>query len=403
MDLTKSLDDLVAVALVAALAPLIVAMLPGPRIPQVVIFLLGGVLIGPHVLGLADTSSIQLLANIGLGFLFLLAGYELDPRLLRQQPGRLAIGGWLISAAIAVGVTAGLTAAGYIKDYVPVGLALTTTALGTLLPILRDNNMLGGEFGRYVFAAGAVGELFPILIIAVFLGQRGSFVALASVALVGALALTLTFVPRLARSAAVQRIVTEGQEATGQVTLRWSMVLLFALLAVASRFGLDVVLGAVLAGMVLRGWTRHLSMDTDSLERKFDAVGYGLFIPIFFISSGMSFDLKSISEDPLRLLIFFVLLIVVRGLPSLLVYRRALAPVQRLEMTFITATSLPLLIALAAIGQQDGVMLPATAASLIGAGVLSVLVFPLIAVGLHRRAALTPADVGMTAEETPQG
>ena len=402
MDLTKGLDDLVAVALVAALAPLVVAMLPGPRIPQVVIFLLGGVLIGPHVLGLADTSSIQLLANIGLGFLFLLAGYELDPRLLRQQPGRLAIGGWLMSAAIAVGVTAGLTAAGYIRDYVPVGLALTTTALGTLLPILRDNNMLGGEFGRYVFAAGAVGELFPILIIAVFLGQRGSFVALASVALVGALALTLTFVPRLARSAAVQRVVTEGQEATGQVTLRWSMVLLFALLAVASRFGLDVVLGAVLAGMVLRGWSRHLNMDTESLEHKFDAVGYGLFIPIFFISSGMSFDLKSISEDPLRLLLFFVLLIVVRGLPSLLVYRRALAPVQRLEMTFITATSLPLLIALAAIGEQDGVMLPATAASLIGAGVLSVLVFPLIAVGLHRRAAVTPADVGMTAEETPQ-
>jgi Kef-type K+ transport system membrane component KefB len=180
------------------------------------------------------------------------------------------------------------------------------------------------------------------------------------------------------------------------------MVLLFALLAVASRFGLDVVLGAVLAGMVLRGWTQHLRMDTASLEHKFDAVGYGLFIPIFFIYSGMSFDLKSIIEDPLRLLIFFVLLLVVRGLPSLLVYRHALAPVQRLEMTFITATSLPLLIALAEVGQQDGVMLPATAASLVGAGVLSVLVFPLIAVGLHRRAALTPADVGMTAEETPQ-
>jgi Kef-type K+ transport system membrane component KefB len=402
MDLTKGLDDLLAVMLVAALAPLVVAMLPGPRIPQVVVFLLGGVLIGPHVLGFAETSSIQLLANIGLGFLFLLAGYELDPRLLRQEPGRLAIGGWLMSAAIAVSVAAALTAAGYIKDYVPVGLALTTTALGTLLPILRDNGMLGGEFGRHVFAAGAVGELFPILIIAVFLGQRGSFVALASVLLVGALAVALTVVPWLARSAVVQRMVTEGQEATGQVTLRWSLVLLFALLALASRFGLDVVLGAVLAGIVLRGWTQHLRMDTESLEHKFDAVGYGLFIPIFFISSGMSLDLKSISEDPLRLVLFFVLLIVVRGLPSLLVYRRALAPVQRVEMTFITATSLPLLIALATIGEQDGVMLPATAASMIGAGVLSVLVFPLIAVSLHRRAALTPADVGMTAEETPQ-
>jgi Kef-type K+ transport system membrane component KefB len=399
MDLTRGLDDLVAVALVAALAPLLVAALPGPRIPQVVIFLVGGVLIGPHVLGFAETSNIQLLANIGLGFLFLLAGYELDPGLLRQEPGRLAIAGWLISAAIAVGVTAGLTAAGYIKDYVPVGLALTTTALGTLLPILRDNDMLAGQFGRYVFAAGAVGELFPILIIAVFLTQRGHFIALASVAAVGALALVLTAVPWLARSAAIQRVVREGQEATGQITLRWSMVLLFGLLAVASRFGLDVVLGAMLAGMVLRGWTQRLNLDTASLERKFDAVGYGIFIPIFFVSSGMSFDIKAISQDPLRLLLFFVLLLAVRGLPSLLVYRHTLAPIQRLEMTFITATTLPLLIALAAIGQQDGVMLPATAASLVGAGVLSVLVFPLIAVGLHRRAALTPADVGMTAEQ----
>ncbi len=372
-----------------------VAALPGPRIPQVVIFLLGGVLIGPHVLGLAETSNIELLSNIGLGFLFLLAGYELDPRLLRQRPGELAIGGWLISAVIAVGVAAGLAAAGYIKDYVPVGLALTTTALGTLLPILRDNDMLAGQFGRYVYAAGAVGELFPILIIAVFLTQRGHLVALASVALVGVLAIVLSAAPWLARSSTVQRVIREGQDATGQTTLRWAVVLLFLLLAIASRFGLDVVLGAMLAGMVLRAWTRRMDVDTTGLDRKFDAVGYGIFIPIFFISSGMTLDLRAISQDPLRLLIFFLLLLIVRGLPSLLVYRRALAARQRVEMTFIAATSLPLLIALAEIGEQDGVMLPATAAALVGAGVLSVLVYPLIAVGLHRSAPLTPADVGI--------
>jgi Kef-type K+ transport system membrane component KefB len=399
MDLTRGLEDLVAVALVAALAPLLVAILPGPRIPQVVIFLIGGVIIGPHVLGLAETSNIQLLANIGLGFLFLLAGYELDPLLLRQRPGELAIVGWLISAAIAVGIAAALAGAGYIKDYVPVGLALTTTALGTLLPILRDNDMLGGSFGQYVYAAGAVGELFPILIIAVFLTQRGHFVALASVALVGVLALALSAAPWLARSAVVQRTLREGQEATGQTTLRWAVVLLFALLALASRFGLDVVLGAVLAGMVLRGWTRRLGIDTDSLDRKFDAIGYGIFIPIFFISSGMTLDLKAISQDPARLLIFFVLLLIVRGLPSLVIYRHTLARRQRIEMTFITATSLPLLIALADIGQQDGVMLPATSAALVGAGVLSVLVYPQIAAGLHRSAPLTPADAEMTTAE----
>jgi Kef-type K+ transport system membrane component KefB len=400
VDLNQGLVDLVAVGLVAALAPLLVAILPGPRIPQVVIFLVGGVVIGPHVLGLAETSNIQLLANIGLGFLFLLAGYELDPALLRQQPGRLAISGWLISAVIAVGVVWGLATAGYIKDYVPVGLALTTTALGTLLPILRDNHMLTGRFGQHVYAAGATGELFPILIIAVFLTQRGHFVALASVAAVGLLALALSAAPWLARSVTVQRIIREGQDATGQTTLRWAVVLLFALLAVASRFGLDVVLGALLAGMVLRAWTRRFHMDTENLERKFDAVGYGIFIPIFFISSGMTLDVKAISQDPVRTLLLFVLLLIVRGLPSLLVYRHVLGARQRVEMTFITATTLPLLIALAEIGQRDGVMLPATAAALVGAGVLSVLVYPLIAVGLHRSAPLTPADAGVGAMET---
>jgi Kef-type K+ transport system membrane component KefB len=391
VNILTGLNDLVAVALVAALTPLVVALLPGPKIPQVVVFLLGGILIGPHVLGVAETDNIQLLADVGLGFLFLLAGYELDPSLLRARPGRLAITGWLLSAVISVAVTALLYSVGYIKDYVPVGLALTTTALGTLLPILRDNGMLGGKFGRQVFAAGAVGELFPILIIAVFLTKRGHFIALASVVLVGVLAIVLSLVPWLARSAAVKRILEEGQDATAQVTLRWAVVLLFALLAFAARFGLDVVLGAMLAGIVLRIWTRRLNLDTENLERKFDTVGYGIFIPIFFISSGMTIDLTAIIHSPLRLLVLLALLLVVRGLPQLLIYRHDLEPRQRVEMTFITATSLPLLIALADIGEQDGVMLPATAAALVGAGVLSVLIFPLIAVGLFKSRTKTPS------------
>jgi Kef-type K+ transport system membrane component KefB len=234
----------------------------------------------------------------------------------------------------------------------------------------------------------------------VFLTQRGHFVALASVAGVGVLALALSAAPWLAHSTALQRIIREGQDATGQVTLRWAVVLLFALLAIASRFGLDVVLGALLAGMVLRGWTRRLSIDTTGLEHKFGAVGYGIFIPIFFISSGMTLDLKAVSQDPLRLLLFFGLLLIVRGLPSLLVYRRALPVRQRAEMTFITATTLPLLIALADIGQRDGVMLPATAAALIGAGVLSVLICPMIAVGPHKSAPLTPAGIEIAAAQT---
>ncbi len=176
--------------------------------------------------------------------------------------------------------------------------------------------------------------------------------------------------------------------------LRWALVLLFLLLAVASRFGLDVVLGAVRAGLVLRRWTRRMNVDTTGLEHKFDAVGYGIFIPIFFVASGMMLDLRAITQDLLRLLIFFVLLLLVRGLPALLVYRRRLAARQRLEMTFIMATSMPLLVALAEIGERDGVMLPATAAALVGAGVLSVLVYPLIAVTLHRAAPPATATAG---------
>jgi Kef-type K+ transport system membrane component KefB len=387
----QGLESLLVVTLVAALTPMIVAAIPGPGIPQVVILILAGILIGPHGLGLADTTGIQLLSNVGLGFLFLLAGYELDPRLLRAHPGRLAIIGWLISAVIALGAVAILGSLGFLRAFVPIGLALTTTALGTLLPILHDHHMLSGDFGRYVLAAGAVGELFPIVAISLFLTGRGEFVAIASILAVGVIAILLTLVPRIVGPARVRAVIRQGRRATSQTTLRWSIVLLLLLLVAAQRFGLDVVLGAMLAGMVLRSWTHGIDIDVTPLEGKLDAVGYGFFIPVFFVASGMALDVQSIAQNPLRLLVFFVLLLVVRGLPSLLVYRRALPLRQRAEMTFITATTMPLLIALAAIGLSTGVMIPANAAALVGAGVLSVLVYPSIAIALARRGSTVPA------------
>jgi Kef-type K+ transport system membrane component KefB len=387
----EGLQSLLVVALVAALTPMIVAALHRLRVPQVVVLILAGVLIGPHVLGLADTAGIKLLSNVGLGFLFLLAGYELDPRLLREHAGKLAIGGWVVSAVIAVGAVAALGSIGFVRDFVPIGLALTTTALGTLLPILHDNDMLSGKFGRYVLAAGAVGELFPIVAISVFLTGRDEFVAIGSILAVGVLAILLTLLPRLVGDTRLRAIFRQGRRATSQTTLRWSIVLLLLLLVAAQRFGLDVVLGALLAGMVLRSWTHAIDVDVTPLEGKLDAVGYGFFIPVFFVASGMALDVQSIAENPLRLIAFFVLLLVVRGLPSLLIYRRALPLRQRAEMTFITATTMPLLIALAAIGLSDGVMIPANAAALVGAGVLSVLVYPAIAVALARRGRTVPA------------
>jgi Kef-type K+ transport system membrane component KefB len=408
VDVTQGLQSLLAVFLVAAVTPVPSAALPGPRIPQVVFFLIGGVIIGPHALGVADTANVQLVANVGLGFLFLLAGYEFDPVLLRQRPGRLAIAGWAVSVVLSVGTVAGLTEAGFVRDYVPIGLALTTTALGTLLPILHDSGMLAGDFGRYVFAAGAVGELFPIVAIAVFLTQGSHFAALLSVAAVGLLALALSAVPFITRSERLRAIVREGQNATGQVMLRWSVVLLFALLVIAAKFGQDVVLGAMLAGIVLRGWTRRMGIDVNGLEDKFDAVGYGVFIPVFFVSSGMTLDIAGIAQNPLRLIVFFLLLLVIRGLPSLVIYRRVLPLRQRAEMTFITATAMPLLVAIAEIGLRDGKMLPANAAALVGAGVLSVLVFPAVATALARkdRARTAPPEAEAAevaaAEEVPR-
>ena len=383
--LTKGLDSLLLVAVVGAVAPIIAAVLPGNRVPQVVILILLGILIGPQGMGLADEPSISLLSNIGLGFLFLMAGYELDPRLLRERPGRLAMAGWACSALLAVGVTVVLTATHFVYDFVPIGLALTTTALGTLLPILRDNDMLSGRFGRHVLAAGAVGELFPIVAISVFLTRRGSFTAIASLLAVCAAALLLAGLPRILGPARMAAVIRQGRQATAQTTLRWSVVLLLLLLTGAARFGLDIVLGAMLAGMVLRSWTRRMGVDTEPLEIKLEAVGYGIFIPIFFVASGMTLDVRAIIANPLRLLVFLLLLLVVRGLPALLIYARVLSFVQRLEMIFITATTMPLLIALAEVGLKDGVMLPANAAAMVGAGVLSVLLFPSTAAALRRR------------------
>jgi Kef-type K+ transport system membrane component KefB len=382
---TKGLQALLAVTVVAALAPAIAAALPKPKVPQIVIMILSGVLIGPSVLGLANTGSLTLLSNVGLGFLFLLAGYELDPALLREKAGRLAIGGWCISAVIAVAAVGGLTAIGFVKDYVPIGLALTTTALGTLLPILKDNEMLTGQFGRYVLAAGAVGEVFPILAIALVLTRRREFITTASILAICAAALLLAVAPRFLGEARLKALIRQGQRATAQTTLRWSIVLLLALLVLAAKFGLDVVLGAVVAGVVLRSWSRWMGVDITPLENKLDAVGYGVFIPIFFVVSGMKLAVAAIIANPLRLVVFLALLLVVRGLPALFVYRKVLPVRQRIEMTFITATTMPLLIALAEIGLSDGVMLKANAAALVGAGVLSVLIYPLIAVTLARR------------------
>jgi Kef-type K+ transport system membrane component KefB len=397
---TQALWSLLLVVLMSAVAPILSRLVPG-RPPQVLFLIVGGIVIGPHVLGIADPVDIELLAALGLGFLFLLAGYELDPRLLREKAGQQAILAWVISAVIAALVIGGLAAIGFVTAFVPVAIALTTTALGTLLPILRDNNMLAGRFGRFIFAAGAVGEILPILAISLFLGAEQTWWEALVIASIAALAFLLAWFMRWLSGTRVGVIIGENKHATSQSTLRITVVLLVGLLLITEQFGIEAALGAFFAGMVLRGTSTD---ESGELDEKLDAVGYGFFIPVFFISSGLALDVQSIVENPLRLLVFFLLLLLVRGVPALLVYHRTLLFRERVEMMFLTATALPLLVALAAIGLRSGVMLPENAAALVGAGVLSVAVFPFIASRLHRDAATAgaAADSAAASGEPPR-
>jgi Kef-type K+ transport system membrane component KefB len=225
-----------------------------------------------------------------------------------------------------------------------------------------------------------VGELFPVLVIALFLGTQNRFTALASLAAVAVLAVLLGLARRAVRGGGrLAAVVVRGQHSTAQITLRATILLLITLIAVTDEFHLDAVLGAFLAGVVLRRW---VGAEAPELEHKLDAVGYGFFIPVFFVYSGMSLDLHSIGEAPLRVALFFGLVLAVRGLPALLVYRGALTPRERAQTALVTATALPVLVALAEIGLRNGTMLPENAAALVGAGVLTVLVFPGVAVAL---------------------
>ena len=380
MDGVLAVDALVPVFVVALLAPIVVGLAPRLPVPQVVLLLVGGILIGPDVLGLSSPGGVQVLADVGLGFVFLLAGYEVDLRLFGEDAGRRAVLAWFVSLGLATAVVGLLAGAGLVRAFVPVALGLTTTALGTLLPVLREHGLLSGRLGRYLLAAGGVGELFPVLAIAVFLGTQNRFTALASLAGVAVLAVLLGFARRAVREGGrLATVVALGQHSTAQITLRATILLLITLIAVTDELHLDAVLGAFLAGVVLRRWVGPASHE---LESKLDAVGYGFFIPIFFVYSGMGLDLDAIAGAPLRVLLFFGLMLAVRGLPALLVYRGALALRQRVQTALITATALPVLVALAEIGLRNGTMLPENAAALVGAGVLTVLVFPAAAVAL---------------------
>lgn len=386
MESIPGLVSLTCIVMLAAVAPIIVGLMPRPRPPEVVILLLGGMILGPQILGVvSDTGDVNLIVELGLGFLFFVAGFETDLRVLRESAGRLALWSWGVSIVAALILAFLADRVGFVRAPVPVAIALTTTALGTLLPILKDNGVLRLPLGRNVVAAGTVGEFGPLLAISLFLGTTGLFGALMSLAVVGIIAAITALIPR-GLSDNVRQILDRGQTTSSQTMVRWTVVLLLVLLVVAMRFGLDIVIGAFAAGIVLRMNQGGDGQGVSDLGRKLEGIAFGFFVPVFFVASGITLDLQSIVENPSRLLVFLLAIVVVRGLPTFLLHRTAVPRLpDRLRLTLYTATGLPVIIAVTTIGLSSGVMLPENAAALVGAGVLTVMIFPLVAELVARR------------------
>jgi Kef-type K+ transport system membrane component KefB len=376
---------LVIVAMAALAAVIVAALAPRFTVPVVVLEVLLGIVIGPDVADLADLDDFtQFFGNLGLGMLFFFAGYEIEFDRIRGRALTLAMVGWALSLVLAYGIGGILAAAGIVLSLLYTGSALATTAIGTLMPILRDAGDLRTRFGTFLLAAGAVGEFGPILLITLVLSAshplHEAVILLAFVAL--AVATGVFAVGSAGRGwSALERTF----EASSQLAIRVTVVLVFALVALATQLGLDLLLGGFVAGLITRRALRARELAV--FESKLTAVGYGFLIPFFFVTSGMNFDLDALVSSTSALLkvpLFLFLFLVVRGTPAVLLYRELLATRDRAALAFYSATALPLVVAITTIATERGHMRSSTAAALVGAAIFSTLAFPLAGMRLRR-------------------
>ena len=374
-----------SIVVIAAVAAITVAVVPRRFAPPVVVVeLLLGIVIGPEVLGIAETDDfIEFFANLGLGMLFFFAGYELDFERIKGRPLQLGALGWLLSIALAYGIGGALAAAGIVLSFLYTGSAMATTAIGTLIPILRDNGELKTRFGTYLLAAGAVGEFGPILLITFLFSSDTPLTS-------GAVLMLFIVVAVFAAVFAVRFVglgwekIEGAMETSAQLPIRISVVLVFALAYLAADLGLDLLLGGFVAGIITRLALR--GREVAIFESKLSAIGYGFLIPFFFVVSGVNFDMSALVDDPKRAVlvpVFFLLFLVVRGVPAMLLYRKILAFRDRAALAFFSATELPLVVAITTIAVSEGHMRVTTSAALVGAAVLSTAVYPLVGLRLR--------------------
>ena len=329
-------------------------------------------------------ASISLLGALGLGFLFFFAGLELEPEAIKGRYGKLAAIGWGATLLVAGLSTWILDLMGYVENFLGFSIVLTSTALGTLLPVLRDSGELQTPFGKYFMGAGAIGEFGPIVAISLFLGTMSSLESSLSLIAMAVIAFIAAKIPGWFSSKKMDQLVVSGHYSSSQTPMRITIMFLVGLLAVAASLGLDVVLGAFIAGVIFRLNTPRGANNT--MHAKVEAVGFGFLIPIFFVVSGVEIDIRSIIEDPGPMLIVTALLLVARGLPQFFIYRYAIPVIRdRIRFTLYVATALPIIVAVTSVQVDAGVMTTADAATLVGAGAFSVLLFPLIAYYVGRK------------------
>jgi Kef-type K+ transport system membrane component KefB len=380
-----AVPTLALIAVAAVLSPLVAEFLRRfVAVPEVVLQIIFGILLGPYVLNLARSNSvITALSDLGLTYLMFLAGTEVDVAIIRKGHAGLAVGSWMSSVLLALLVGLVLHASGLVLDSVVVALCLTTTALGTLLPVLRDSGVLETAFGPAILSVGAIGEFGPIVAVALLLTGRDAQLTILLLALFVFIAVVAALLAVQVHPPGFVLLLRHHLHSTSQLPVRISMLLVILLVDLALKLSLDVLLGAFAAGVVVRLFIR--GEDQEQMTSKLEAIGFGFLIPIFFIESGINFDLHALIHQPRVLLlvpVFTLLFLFTRGLPTLLFFRRALSKAHARGLALLAATGLPLILVITTIGVDEHRMKPQNAAALVAAGMLSVLIYPIL--GLRR-------------------
>jgi Kef-type K+ transport system membrane component KefB len=380
---------LVVVLAVAALAPLVAVRL---RLPGALLEIVAGIVLGPAVLGLVrPDATLSAVALLGLSFLLFLAGSEVDLRRFRGSLGKRVAVSLTISVVAAAGVVAVLAALG-VGGAVVIGVALLATSLGLVVPVLADAGASGRPIGRIAIAGASAGEVAAVVLLSVGLAESDTPLAgriLLLVLLLAGLAAIGLAVAGVGHSMPLTALVARLADTSAQIRVRWTVLLVAGLALAAQALGFEAILGAFLAGMLVRTLDPDPEHTHPLYPVKLDAVGYGLLVPVFFVTSGLTLDLRGLVEHPAApatVPAFLLALLVVRGLPAL-AFRRELPGRELAALALLQATSLPFLIAATTIGREMGVLDPAVAAGLVAAGLVSVLVFPAVAVALLSRVA----------------